>query len=102
METVLSIRVIEMAALIKAQCRINGVTLSGCVVYPWTYVSDFQYVTYQRSDSQLLGCMAYWCPCVLFGKTHHRLEDPPMSKHSAFNAYVGYMPFTIVYSYTDG
>jgi hypothetical protein len=75
METVLPIRMTEMATLIKAQRQVDGVALSGRVVNPWTYVSDCQCVTYRRSDSQLLGCMAYWCTCILFGKTHHRLED---------------------------
>ncbi|KAI9761856.1 MAG: hypothetical protein M4579_000796 [Chaenotheca gracillima] len=30
-------------------------------------------------------CMGYWCPCVLFGRTYDRLEDPTLANHSAFN-----------------
>lgn len=34
-----------------------------------------------------LCCFAYWCPCVLFGKTHHRLQEPAMQNYSIFNTY---------------
>ncbi|KAI9674221.1 MAG: hypothetical protein M1817_002039 [Caeruleum heppii] len=30
-------------------------------------------------------CMAYWCPCFLFGKTQQRLKDPNLETYESFN-----------------
>jgi hypothetical protein len=93
METALAIHTMEMATLRKAQRQANGATPSARVSSLWICVSDRQYVMcIDILTHKLLGCMAYWCPCVLFGKTHHRLEDPSMITYSTFNEHVRYMP----------
>lgn len=36
-------------------------------------------------------CEAYWCPCFLFGKIHHRVRNQSMTNYSSFNvACLGY------------
>lgn len=36
-----------------------------------------------------LCCQAYWCPCIVFGKTHHRLhKDRDLAGYKTLNASV--------------
>jgi len=29
--------------------------------------------------------MGYWCPCILYGKTHARMKDPSLQSYSMLN-----------------
>jgi len=42
-----------------------------------------------------LCCMAYWCPCVVFGKNVHRLKEPSLATYSPVNLHcVGWCGLT--------
>ncbi|KAI9794478.1 MAG: hypothetical protein M1833_000391 [Piccolia ochrophora] len=42
-------------------------------------------------------CMGYWCPCILFGKTQHRLKDPTLQSYDTFNGNcIGWWALTCV------
>ncbi|PYH83654.1 PLAC8-domain-containing protein [Aspergillus uvarum CBS 121591] len=30
-------------------------------------------------------CLAFWCPCCLFGRTASRLKDPALKEHGSMN-----------------
>jgi Cys-rich protein (TIGR01571 family) len=50
-------------------------------------------VTSQKWENSLCNCsplssccLAFWCPCMLYGRTEHRLKDPSMNGFSECNS----------------
>ncbi|KAI9811073.1 MAG: hypothetical protein M1827_005655 [Pycnora praestabilis] len=61
-----------------------GATTSGGVEYNGP-VRDWENSFWDCCAPTNICCMAYWCPCILYGKTHARLDDPTLSNYSACN-----------------
>ncbi|KAI9825683.1 MAG: hypothetical protein M1832_001027 [Thelocarpon impressellum] len=48
-------------------------------------VNDWQNGFWDCFSPSDICCMAYWCPCILFGKTQERIKDPSLANYDTFN-----------------